>query len=197
MPHDFLVCIVDDDSQVRDSLSLILGLKGYDCRSYGSGESFLSSMPKRAACVILDLKMTGMNGLDMQAALLGTETRFEVIFLTAYADTEVMRSAFINQAVDFLEKPVQLERLLHAIEIAFSRLQERVEKMDGERLLSRLTPRELDVFKALAEGMNHRAIGERLGISPRTVEVHKARIMEKLQLSSLADLLKFSLKYPS
>jgi FixJ family two-component response regulator len=195
MPQDSLICIVDDDSQVRDSLSLILGLKGYDCRTYDSGESFLSSMPKRPACLILDLKMADMSGLDLQVALLDGESHFEIIFLTAYADTEVMRSAFIHHAVDFLEKPVQLERLLRALEIGFSKLEKEVEKVDGQRLLDRLTPREMEVFKALAEGLNHRTIGERLGISSRTVEVHKAHVMDKLQLSSLAELLKFSLKY--
>ncbi len=195
MSHDFLICIVDDDPQVRDSLSLVLGLKGYDCRTYDSGESFLSSLPQRAACLILDLKMAGMDGLDLQAALHDSATRFEIIFLTAFADTEVMRSAFIHHAVDFLEKPVQLERLLRAIEIGFSRLRDVVEKTDGQRLLDRLTPREWEVFKALADGLNHRAIGERLGISPRTVEVHKAHLMEKLQLATLADLLKFSVKH--
>lgn len=195
MSHEFLICIVDDDPQVRDALALMLGLKGYDCRTYESGESFLSALPEKPACVILDLKMSGITGLDLQSALQGGGTRFEIVFLTAFADTEVMRSAFIQHAVDFLEKPVQLERLLHAVEVAFSRLKNVKQTEDGQRLLDRLTPRELDVFKALATGLSHRAIGERLGISPRTVEVHKAHVMGKLQLSNLADLLKFSIKH--
>jgi len=111
MSLDPLVCIVDDDAAVRDSLSLMLGLKGYDCRTYDSGESFLAAPPNRPACLILDLKMGGMDGLSLQQALKGLPYRHQIIFLTAFADTEVMRSAFIERAVDFLEKPVVRDRL--------------------------------------------------------------------------------------
>lgn len=196
MSDNRLICIVDDDPQVRDSLSLLLGLKGFDCRTFDSGESFLAAPPKRPACLILDLKMTGMDGLHLQQALKALPHRHEIIFLTAFADTEVMRTAFIERAVDFLEKPVVLPRLLQALETAFARLEQQTRVSETQQRLDKLTPREHDVYQAIVQGLSHREVGEQLQISPRTVEVHKARIMEKLGVTTLAELLRFALRQP-
>ena len=187
-----LICIVDDDASVRDSLSLILGLKGYDCRTYESGESFLSSLPNRPACIILDLKMTGMSGLELQNRLLSLKTPVQIIFLTAFADVQVMREAFLGNAVDFLEKPFLLEQLLESISRSFQNLSATTENIQQHQKLSLLTSREKEVFDVLAQGKSHREIGELLKISPRTVEVHKARVMEKLGIKTLADLLRLA-----
>ena len=189
-----LICIVDDDASVRDSLSLVLGLKGYDCRTYESAESFLSSLPNRPACIILDLKMTGMSGLELQNRLLSLKTPVQIIFLTAFADVQVMREAFLGNAVDFLEKPFVLEQLLESINRSFLNLSATTENIQQNQKLSLLTPREKEVFDVLSQGKSHREIGELLKISPRTVEVHKARVMEKLGLKTLADLLRLSVK---
>ncbi|MBU3649678.1 MAG: response regulator transcription factor [Limnohabitans sp.] len=194
MNENRLICIVDDDPQVRDSLSLMLGLKGYNCRPFDSGESFMSSMPDEPCCIVLDLKMAGMDGLALQQTLLDGDRPYAVIFLTAFADTEVMRSAFLSRAIDFLEKPVVMPRLLEALDKAFAQLNQSRQRVDLSQRMDRLTPRERDVYHLIVEGMSHREVGERLGISPRTVEVHKARIMEKLQLTSLAELMRFALK---
>mgnify|MGYP006293570939 CR=1 FL=1 len=196
MPESRLICIVDDDPQVRDSLSLMLGLKGFDCRTYDSGESFLAAPPQRAACLILDLKMGGMDGLGLQQALKASPYQHEIIFLTAFADTEVMRSAFIERAVDFLEKPVVLPRLLQALDTAFERLEQQTRSHETQQRLDKLTPREHDVYEAIVKGLSHREVGEQLHISPRTVEVHKARIMEKLGVTTLAELLRIALRQP-
>jgi RNA polymerase sigma factor (sigma-70 family) len=187
-----LICIVDDDASVRDSLSLMLGLKGYDCRTYESGESFLSSLPNRPACIILDLKMTGMSGLELQNRLLSLKTPVQIIFLTAFADVQVMREAFLGNAVDFLEKPFLLEQLLESISRSFRNLSATTENIQQHQKLSLLTSREKEVFDVLAQGKSHREIGELLKISPRTVEVHKARVMEKLGIKTLADLLRLA-----
>ena len=187
-----LICIVDDDASVRDSLSLMLGLKGYDCRTYESGESFLSSLPNRPACIILDLKMTGMSGLELQTRLLSLKTPVQIIFLTAFADVQVMREAFLGNAVDFLEKPFLLEQLLESISRSFQNLSATTENIQQHQKLSLLTSREKEVFDVLAQGKSHREIGELLKISPRTVEVHKARVMEKLGIKTLADLLRLA-----
>jgi RNA polymerase sigma factor (sigma-70 family) len=187
-----LICIVDDDASVRDSLSLMLGLKGYDCRTYESGESFLSSLPNRPACIILDLKMTGMSGLELQNRLLSLKTPVQIIFLTAFADVQVMREAFLGNAVDFLEKPFLLEQLLESISRSFQNLSATTENIQQHQKLSLLTSREKEVFDVLAQGKSHREIGELLKISPRTVEVHKARMMEKLGIKTLADLLRLA-----
>jgi len=194
MSENKLICIVDDDASVRDSLSLVLGLKGYDCRTYESAESFLSSLPNRPACIILDLKMTGMSGLELQIRLLSLKVPVQIIFLTAFADVQVMREAFLGNAVDFLEKPFVLEQLLESINRSLHNLSATTETIQHNQKLSLLTPREKEVFDVLALGKSHREIGELLKISPRTVEVHKARVLEKLGIKSLADILRIAIK---
>ena len=194
MSENKLICIVDDDASVRDSLSLVLGLKGYDCRTYESAESFLSSLPNRPACIILDLKMTGMNGLELQNRLLSLKVPVQIIFLTAFADVQVMREAFLGNAVDFLEKPFVLEQLLESINRSLHNLSATTEITEKNQKLSLLTPREKEVIDVLALGKSHREIGELLKISPRTVEVHKARVLEKLGIKSLADILRIAIK---
>ena len=189
-----LICIVDDDASVRDSLSLVLGLKGYDCRTFESSESFISSLPNRPACIILDLKMTGMNGLELQNRLLSQKIPVQIIFLTAFADVQVMREAFLGNAVDFLEKPFVLEQLLESINRALNNLSATTEITEKNQKLSLLTPREKEVFDVLALGKSHREIGQLLKISPRTVEVHKARVLEKLGIKTLADILRIAIK---
>ena len=194
MSENKLICIVDDDASVRDSLSLVLGLKGYDCRTYESAESFLSCLPNRPACIILDLKMTGMSGLELQNRLLSLKVPVQIIFLTAFADVQVMREAFLGNAVDFLEKPFVLEQLLESINRSLHNLSATTETIQHNQKLSLLTPREKEVFDVLALGKSHREIGELLKISPRTVEVHKGRVMEKLGIKTLADLLRIAIK---
>jgi FixJ family two-component response regulator len=194
MSENKLICIVDDDASVRDSLSLVLGLKGYDCRTYESAESFLSSLPNRPACIILDLKMTGMSGLELQNRLLSLKVPVQIIFLTAFADVQVMREAFLGNAVDFLEKPFVLEQLLESINRSLHNLSATTEITEKNQKLSLLTPREKEVFDVLAQGKSHREIGELLKISPRTVEVHKGRVLEKLGIKTLADILRIAIK---
>ena len=194
MSENKLICIVDDDASVRDSLSLVLGLKGYDCRTYESAESFLSSLPNRPACIILDLKMTGMSGLELQNRLLSLKVPVQIIFLTAFADVQVMREAFLGDAVDFLEKPFVLEQLLESINRSLHNLSVTTETIQHNQKLSLLTPREKEVFDVLALGKSHREIGELLKISPRTVEVHKGRVLEKLGIKTLADILRIAIK---
>jgi len=192
-----LVCVVDDDPAVRDSLALMLGLKGYDCRVFDSAEHFLKAAPARACCLILDLRMGGMSGLELQQKLASLHARHQVIFLSAFADTHVMRQAFLGQAADFLEKPVVARQLHAAIERAFERIAHSAQLPSQERALEVLTGREREVLDAVVMGLSHREIGDLLGISPRTVEVHKARIMAKLEAKSLAELLRLVIRNDS
>lgn len=189
-----LVCVVDDDPAVRDSLALMLGLKGFDCRVFDSAEHFLKAPPARPSCLILDLRMSGMSGLELQQRLSDQPIRYEVIFLSAFADTHVMREAFLSQAADFLEKPVVINHLLAALERSFARLDQSKQVQSQVRLQEALTPREREVLEAVAKGLNHREIAAELGISPRTVEVHKARIMTKFEVRSVAELLRLVLR---
>jgi RNA polymerase sigma factor (sigma-70 family) len=193
MPESRLICIVDDDASVRDSLSIMLGLKGFDCRTYESSETFVGALPDRPCCVVLDLNMAGMNGLELQEKIANARTPIEVIFLTAFADVDVMRRAFLNQAIDFLEKPVVMPLLISALERAFERLKSSTTVQANSQSLETLTPREREVMVAISQGMTHREAGELLGISPRTVEVHKGRVMEKLGVKTLAELVRLSL----
>jgi FixJ family two-component response regulator len=194
MTVDGLVCIVDDDLEVRDSMSLMLGLKGFDCRTYASGIAFLSAPPTRPCCLVLDLKMGEMDGLTLQEKIKAKKLPVEIVFLTAFADVDVMRSAFLNSAVDFLEKPVVMDQMLNALDKAFSRLKAKEDGRSVDLLQETLTPREKEVFGVISQGLTHREIGDMLGISPRTVEVHKGRIMEKLGVKTMAELIKKSLK---
>lgn len=194
MTVDRLVCIVDDDLEVRDSMSLMLGLKGFDCRTYASGIAFLSAPPSRPCCLVLDLNMGEMDGLTLQEKINAKNLPVEIIFLTAFADVSVIRSAFLNSAVDFLEKPVVMDQMLNALDKGFSRLKAKEDGRSVDLLQETLTPREKEVFGVISQGLTHREIGDMLGISPRTVEVHKGRIMEKLGVKTLAELIKQSLK---
>lgn len=194
MSADRLVCIVDDDAAVRDSISLMLGLKGFDCRTYADGMAFLSAKPNRPCCLVLDIRMGEMNGLMLQEKIKSLGLPVEIVFLTAYADVDVMRSAFLNAAVDFLEKPVVMTQLLEALDKAFARLKVKEEAQVDGNLHESLTPREKEVLEVIAQGLTHRQIGDLLGISPRTVEVHKSRIMEKMGVKTLAELIKKSMK---
>jgi FixJ family two-component response regulator len=194
MTVDRLVCIVDDDLEVRDSMSLMLGLKGFDCRTYASGIAFLSAPPSRPCCLVLDLKMGEMDGLTLQEKINAKNLPVEIIFLTAFADVGVIRSAFLNSAVDFLEKPVVMDQMLNALDKGFSKLKAKEEGRSVDLLQETLTPREKEVFGVISQGLTHREIGDMLGISPRTVEVHKGRIMEKLGVKTLAELIKQSLR---
>ncbi len=194
MSESRLVCIVDDDASVRDSLSIMLGLKGFDCRTYEGSEAFLSAVPDKPCCLVLDLNMAGMSGLALQEKLGSARSSVEVIFLTAFADVDVMRRAFLNQAVDFLEKPVVMPVLLGAIERAFDRLKSNSVSSVRTQSFESLTPREREVMTAIAQGMTHREAGALLGISPRTVEVHKGRVMEKLGAKTLAELVRLNIE---
>jgi FixJ family two-component response regulator len=138
--------------------------------------------------------MGDMDGLALQEIVHSKNSSVEIIFLTAFADVNVMRKAFLNSAVDFLEKPVVMSQMLNALDKAFSRLKVKESGRTDDLLQETLTPREKEVFDVISQGLTHREIGDMLGISPRTVEVHKGRVMEKLGAKTLAELIKKSLK---
>ena len=138
--------------------------------------------------------MGEMDGLTLQEKINTKNLPVEIIFLTAFADVSVMRAAFLNSAVDFLEKPVVMDKVLVALEIAFSKLKMKEDSLTEDLLQESLTPREKEVYSVVSQGLTHREIGNMLGISPRTVEVHKGRIMEKLGVKTMAELIKRSLK---
>lgn len=193
--NDATVFLIDDDASVRDSLSLVLSLKGMRTQLFAAAEPFLDTYQSDwCGCVLTDLKMPGMSGLDLQEALRNRGISLPVVVLTAHGDVATTRLAMKNGAFDFLEKPVDNEILLDVLQSAIredTRRHElhRIEHVARSRL-ERLTPRERDVLNLLVEGLSQREIAGRLEISPRTVEVYKARMMEKLQCGSLAEVVR-------
>ncbi len=192
------VHIVDDDSAVRESLALLLGLRGYATRRYASAEEFLETIkPGTPGCVLLDLRMPGMSGLEAQAELASRAIRMPVIILTAHGDVASARQALKNGAFDFLEKPVDDKALSGTIDAALSadaEIQQRAGRTAAVKAqLERLTPRERQVLEAVVAGRHNREIAVDLEISVRTVEVYKARIMDKLQIERLPDLIRMAI----
>ncbi len=194
----FTVFIVEDEQPVRDALMLLLGLQGFAATVFADAEGFLKAyQPDWSGCVLLDIRMPGIDGLSLQKRLVEIGCRMPVIIMTGHGDVDSARQAFRAQAVDFLEKPLDHERLLNAIEEAFERQAERKSSGDSAEAMRRqleiLTPRELEVMNHVVAGRHNRDIALDLGISVRTVEVHKARMMTKLKAGSVADLVRLSL----
>jgi FixJ family two-component response regulator len=188
------VYIVDDDAAVRDSLSLMLGLAGYATALFADAESFLAAYRDDwAGCVVADLRLPGKSGLELQAELRARSSALPFIIMTAHGNVPSARTAFQAQAVDFLEKPFDHAHLRAAIENAFSWEKLRLARAAELAKLATLTGREREVLEHAARGLHAKEIAAALGISPRTVEVHKTRIMEKLGARNVAELVRFAL----
>jgi RNA polymerase sigma factor (sigma-70 family) len=194
-----IVHVVDDDDAVRDALSLLLGLRGYATRTYADGGAFLAAIDASASgCVLLDLKMPGRDGLAVQVELARRGNAMPVVVLTAHGDAASARATLKAGAFEFLEKPVDDALLGQTIEAALAQdaqSRARTERRDVlRRQLGRLTPREREVLELVIRGRHNREIALELGISPRTVEVHKARVMDKLQVQRMPDLIRMALE---
>lgn len=192
------VYIVEDDPAVRDALALLLGIEGYAVAMYADAESMLGAYrPEWRGCLLIDIRMPGMNGLALQRRLIEMGCRMPVIVMTGHGDVASAREAFRAQAIEFLEKPVDQGKLIGAIEEAFAHLTvvagEEDLRNDLELKLANLTPREREVMDLVVAGRHNREIAQLLGISARTVEVHKARMMTKLQADSVSQLVRISL----
>ena len=193
--HRDTVFIVDDDASVRDALSLLLSLRGYVSATFACAEDFLGALkPDWRGCVVVDIRMPGMSGLELQRFLLEGGPTLPVIVITAHGDVAAARQAFLAEAVDFIEKPFDGEQLLTAIENALAGVRTvaaaQAAASTARPALGQLSAREREVMALMVKGLHNRRIAEELGISPRTVEVHKARVMEKLGVRNLVDLVR-------
>ena len=192
--HRETVFIVDDDASVRDSLSLLLSIRGYATATFASAEDFLATMqPDWRGCLVLDIRMDGMSGLELQRRLRDGGPSLPVIVVTAHGDVAAAREAFLASAVDFIEKPFDSAQLLGAIQIALSEpgaLSKAAKAQPHDTGAPQLSPREREVMKLMVAGLHNRRIAEELGISARTVEVHKARVMEKAGVKTLVELVR-------
>ena len=189
------VFLIDDDPSIRDSLSLLLSLKGIRTQLFATAETFIEAYrPEWHGCVLTDLRMPGMTGLELQAALRGRRLEVPVVVLTAHGDVATARAALKNGAFDFLEKPIDdgmlLDVLRNALRVDRERRAAVTARATTDRRIERLTEREREILELIAAGHQNREIAMQLEISPRTVEVHKARIMEKLDCHSLAELMR-------
>jgi len=192
--HRRTVFIVDDDAAVRDSLSLLLSLHGHPTAVFASAEAFLGVLqPGWRGCVVADIRMPGMSGLAMQQALARQGSVLPVIIITAHGDIAAAREAFKAAAVDFFEKPFDEDLLLQAIHRALTGL-DSAEPRPGTAATrpGALSARERQVQDLVVAGADNAAIGAQLGISPRTVEVHKSRLMAKLGVRNLAELIRLA-----
>lgn len=192
---DLTVFIVDDDASVRDALALMFSVRGYRTAIFSGADDFLKAWQASwSGCLLVDIRMPGMDGLTLQERLLATGCTLPVVVITGHGDVESARRAFKANAIDFLEKPIDHEKMIAAIEQAFSTEASNQERMTTRataiRLLAQLTPREIEVEQLVVNGYHNREIAEKLGISVRTVEVHKAHMMSKLGVGSVADLVR-------
>jgi FixJ family two-component response regulator len=192
------VYVVDDDEAVRDSLQWLLEGKGYRVRCFDSAESFLSRYDAReVACLIVDIRMAGMTGLELQARLLESRSPLPIVFITGHGDVPMAVDTMKKGAMDFIQKPFKedqlvglVERMLDHAKDSFADYQLAVNR---DALLSKLTLRESQVLERIVAGRLNKQIADDLGISIKTVEAHRANIMEKLSANTVADLLKIAL----
>lgn len=196
--HKLVVYIVDDDASIRDSLALMLGLEGYTTQLFSDAESFLAALqPHWSGCVVADLRLPGLSGVELQARVRESGSSLPFVIITAHGDVPAARAAFRAKAVDFLEKPFPDTQLRRAIDSAFAIERERgtVSRAarEAQAKLARLTAREREVLEHAAQGLHAKEIAGALGISVRTVEVHKSRIMEKLEVRNIGELVRFAI----
>lgn len=184
------VFIVDDDPSVRDSLALLLSLRGHASLVFASAEDFLGALqPDWTGCVVADIRMPGMSGLELQEHLRQQAPSLPVIVVTAHGDVTAARRAFLAQAVDFIEKPFDGEQLIAVIERALAAEQPPQPPPESPARAA-LTGREREVMLLLVQGQHNRRIAEQLGISPRTVEVHRARVLGKTGADNIVELVR-------
>lgn len=191
------VFIVDDDSAVRDSLMLMIEQEGIHVETYCSGEEFLDGFQNPSpGCAIVDIRMPGMDGIQLQQELNHRNIQLPIIFLTGHGDIPMSVKAIKAGAVDFLTKPVKRENLLSSVRTAIMEsrrlIREMVNGQDAKSRLAELTEREREVMTLAIAGAPNKEIARRLGISHRTVEIHKSKIMHKTGASNLLDLARIA-----
>jgi len=192
------VFVVDDDEAVRDSLGALLESVGFEVESFGSGADFLDRLdPKRGGCIVLDVRMPGLSGLEIQEKLTEKRITLPVIIITGHGDVPIAVQAIKAGAMDFIEKPfgddIILESVGRALERGRRNKRDASSAVEIEARMARLTPRERDVLEQLVIGNPNKIIAHKLGISPRTVEIHRARVIEKMEARSLSHLVRLAL----
>jgi two-component system response regulator FixJ len=197
MPQDKCVYLIDDDAAVRHALGVFLESAGFLVRTYASAMDFLRECDKLSGGVLLlDQRMPGMSGMELQARLGELGIFMPIIFITGHGDVQMSVAAMKAGAMDFLEKPFDnselLKRIREVLQKAAGKRREWEQKSEAERRCASLTSRELEVMRYIVQGKSNRAIAEQLGLSNRTIEVHRARVMAKMGAGSLPDLVRMA-----
>jgi len=192
------VYIVDDDEAVRDSLRWLLEANTYRVRAFASAEAFLSEFSEdQPGILIVDVRMPGMSGLELQEQLILRKSTMPIVFITGHGDVPMAVSTLKKGAIDFLEKPFSESDLREIVTRMFDQANKRLQKAQAQKthdaMLNRLTSREQQVLERIVAGRLNKQIADDLGISIKTVEAHRANIMEKLQVTTVADLMKVAL----
>lgn len=198
MDREQTVFIVDDDEGVRDGLSMLLSTVGQKCRLFASAAEFLEQYdPEEPGCLVLDIRMPRMSGLELQEALIERESGLPIIFITGHGDIPMAVEAMRRGALDFIRKPFReqdlLDRINEALDVELVRRKRSLKQDDLRTRLDTLSDREKAVFEGIASGEMNKAIGYDLGISERTVEVHRANVMKKLGVRTLAEVIRIKI----
>ena len=194
-----MVFVIDDDLSVRKSLTRLLRSSDYSTEAFASADDFLARPPHSASsCVIVDVKMPGLNGIEFQEALIKRRREEQLIFITGHGNIPMCARAMKAGAIDFLPKPFKPSELLNCIERALTRSSEQrqhmSEKNEARRLFDLLTPREFEVMQLVITGMLNKQVGGELGMAEKTVKVHRGRVMQKLGVTSVAELVRLAEK---
>ena len=197
--RDFTVFIVDDDQGVLDALSALVQEAGYETKAYTSPQAFLDEHdPSMPGCVVLDLSMPRMNGLEFQRELVTRGIERPIIFLSGRGTIPASVEAMKAGAVDFLPKPCKGDELLNAIKVAGERdgvrLQRAAERKAADKLIDKLTPREKEVMELVVQGHLNKTIAAQIGTAEKTVKVHRGRVMQKMGVRSVAELVRLASK---
>ena len=189
------VFVIDDDESVRKGLKRLLRSANYESEVFKSASDFLARPPHPGpACVIVDVQMPGLNGIDFQQALIQRRREEQLVFITGHGDISMCAQAMKAGAVDFLPKPFRSSELLQCVERALARSadqrQRAIEKAAARRLLDLLTPREFEVMQFVVTGKLNKQIASELGTAEKTIKVHRGRVMKKLGIVSVADLMR-------
>jgi FixJ family two-component response regulator len=189
-----VVFVIDDDQSIRKSLARLLDAADYRTELFNSASDFLSrSAHHGPSCIIVDVRMPGLNGMDLQKTLIDSGRNEQLVFITAHGDIPMCAKAMKAGAVDFLPKPFKPQQLLQSVERALTRSSEQflraLERNHARALLERLTPREYEVMQLVATGLLNKQVGGELGMAEKTVKTHRAHVMQKLKITSVAELM--------
>jgi two-component system response regulator FixJ len=197
MSNQSTILIVDDDAPIRDSLRALMEAAGYSVRTYNCAKAFLSEPVPSGSCLITDIRMPEMNGLELQEEVAKREIDLPIVFMTGHGDVLLAVRAMKAGAVDFVEKPFDDSLILATVRQALKAGQQHSDRVaqakTAHELIASLTPRELTVLEKLVTGRSNKVAAYELGISPRTIEIHRANIMDKMNARSLSDVVRIAL----